>query len=131
MKRIISFFIAFVMMITLTACGSSSAGGKETPEYYGTYEITGFIINGSETDEEMTAQIKTELEKQGSAFTVTFGDKNYLTNSGNNYPFDIDWDKKIITEKGSSDVMNFDYQDGVLKIIEESSGVTFILTRTE
>ena len=89
MKKIITFFIAFMMMITLTACGSSSASGKEKPEYYGTYEITGFVINGSEVSEDMAGQIKAELEKQGSYFTVTFGDKNYLTNNGKDYVFDV------------------------------------------
>ena len=131
MKKIITFFIAFMMMITLTACGSSSASGKEKPEYYGTYEITGFVINGSEVSEDMAGQINAELEKQGDYFTVTIGDKNYLTNNGKDYVFDVDWDKKTITEKGSTDVMNFDYQDGKLMIDSGDVGVIFIMTRPE
>ena len=71
------------------------------------------------------------MEKQGSYFTVTFGDKNYLTNNGKDYVFDVDWDKKTITEKGSTDVMNFDYQDGKLMIDSGDVGVIFIMTRPE
>ena len=105
------------------ACGTLYWGWK-IPE-----QDQNFIRQWKETDESITAQVKTELDKQGSAFTVTFGDKNYLTNNGQDLPFVVDWEKKTITEKGSDGVLTFEIEDGKLLLDSGETGVVFIMTK--
>lgn len=126
MKKIIRTLLAFFLVLGLVGCGSS--GTKETPEYYGTYEMTGFVISGTETDASMTQQIIDTLKDQDSYFTLVVDDKSKLIKGEEEYPIKFNWEAKTFTDTDGKTDMSFEYNNGEIRV-DAGSDVIFIMTK--
>ena len=130
MKKLLALLCTFVMALTLVACSGSSAGGKEAPDYYGTYEITSLALNGEEVDQATRDTFLETLNQQNAAFTLTFGDKNVMNFQGSDYKIDLDWEGKTFKDPNDDQLYSFRMVDGQLWL-DLGDNMEAIFTKTK
>ena len=132
MKKMITLLLALLMVVGMTACGK-----KKEPEWYGHYVTTELHdLTGTYSDEVLVSVLEA-MREENSLFEMELGEECKMLNPDGQggfteIPMTLDMDNKLIVNASDQeDKITFDFVDGKFILVDEASGIQFIMEKTE
>ncbi len=132
MKKFTALLLAVMMLLSLGACSKK----EKTPDYYGRYATTELHDTTGAYSDDVLAIVLEDMRAKNQLFEIELGEESKMYNPTGESGFseivmNVDMENKIIVNAtNESDRISFDFVDGKLVIVDQSSGIQFVMEKS-